>query len=358
MRVAVGMSGGVDSSVAALLLKEAGHEVFGVSMAIWDQRCAPGATSAKHACYGPDEAQELESARKICATLNIPFYVFDCVEQYREIVLNYFQAEYQAGRTPNPCIQCNHLIKFGVLPLLIRQAEMPFDVFATGHYAQVDRHPVTGRYILRKAKDVRKDQSYFLYRLSQAQLAQVRFPLAHYTKAEVRALARKHQLGVAESKESQDFYSGDYQDLLRLPVQVGQIVHVNGAILGQHQGLWHYTIGQRKGLGIAASEPLYVVGLDANTNTVMVGPRASIYSAACVVKHLNWIAIANLTESMSVHVKLRSFHKAAEARIAPWTANSVQVTFQTPQEAITPGQSAVFYDEDLVVGGGIIETRV
>jgi len=358
MRVAVGMSGGVDSAVAALLVKVAGHEVFGVSMALWDQRCAPISTLKKHACYGPDEPDELETAKNICAAMGIPFYVFDCAQQYREVVLAYFQQEYGAGRTPNPCVQCNHLIKFGVLPLMIRNAKMSFDAFATGHYAQVDSHRVTGRYFLRKAKDLKKDQSYFLYRLSQPQLAQVLFPLAHYTKDQVRAIARQSGLGVAESKESQDFYSGDYQALLNLPDREGKIVTVDGTILGSHQGIWHYTIGQRKGLGIASHEPLYVVGLDALNNTVIVGPRASIYQTACVVDHLNWMAIADLTEPMLVKAKLRSSHKAADAWIEPLTATSVKVNFQTPQEAITPGQSAVFYDGDLVVGGGIIAARV
>jgi tRNA-specific 2-thiouridylase len=354
MRIAVGMSGGVDSSVAALLLKEAGHEVFGVSMALWDQQCASDSNLKKHACYGPDEPQELEAAQQVCTQLGIPFSVFDCAQQYRELVLAYFEEEYRAGRTPNPCVQCNQLIKFGVLPFMIRQARMSFDAFATGHYARVEIDPGSGRYLLRKGKDSHKDQSYFLYRLSQAQLAQVCFPLAHYTKAQVRAIARKAGLGAAESKESQDFYSGDYHDLLHLPDQEGNIVDINGKLLGTHQGIWHYTIGQRKGLGIAASEPLYVVRLERETNTVIVGPRASVYQTTCVVDQLNWIAIEALTTTKQVKTKLRSAHQPADASLELLTAASVKVTFATPQEAITPGQSAVFYDGDVVVGGGMI----
>ncbi|GAK49830.1 tRNA-specific 2-thiouridylase mnmA [Candidatus Moduliflexus flocculans] len=271
MKIAVGMSGGVDSSVAAWLLKEAGHDVFGVSMALWDRSSVLTAAPQRHACYGPDEAQELDTARHVCEQLDMPFYVFDCAKQYQEIMLAYFQEEYQAGRTPNPCVRCNQLVKFGLLPLMIELANMPFDAFATGHYARVTQDAATGRFLLRKGKDGKKDQSYFLYRLSQQQLARSRFPLAQYRKEDVRAIARRAGLGaVADIAESQDFYSGDYRDLLCLPECPGNIVDTNGHVIGMHQGVWHYTIGQRKGLGIAAAEPLYAIGLDVNANTVII----------------------------------------------------------------------------------------
>ena len=355
MKIAVGMSGGVDSSVTAWLLMEAGHDVFGVSMALWDRSSPSSSVPQKHACYGPDEAQELDTARHVCDTLRMPLHVFDCARQYRELVLTYFQEEYQAGRTPNPCVRCNQLVKFGLLPMMIAQAGMPFDAFATGHYAQVEYHRVTGRYALRKAKDAKKDQSYFLYRLSQEQLAQVRFPLAQYLKDDVRAIARRAGLGVADIAESQDFYSGDYQELLCLPDSAGEIVDLNGRVLGTHCGIWHYTIGQRKGLGIASPEPLYVIQLDRRANRVIVGSKEDALRASCVVSRLNWVAIPALAAPMRVNIKLRSTHAAADARIEPLADDAVRVVFQTPQEAVTPGQSAVFYDGDVVVGGGIIE---
>ena len=355
MKIAVGMSGGVDSSVAALLLKEDGHQVFGVSMSLWDRASEAAAAPQKHACYGAGEAQEIETAQRICDALRIPFHVFDCAQQYREIVLAYFQEEYQAGRTPNPCVRCNQLVKFGRLPMMIRQAGLSFDAFATGHYARVEFQGVTGRYALRKAKDAKKDQSYFLYRLSQEQLAQARFPLAQYLKDDVRAIARRAGLGIADIAESQDFYSGDYQELLCLPDSAGEIVDLNGRALGTHRGIWHYTIGQRKGLGIASHEPLYVIQLDRRANRVIVGLKDDALRAACVVSRLNWVAIPALAAPMRVNIKLRSTHAAADARIEPLADDAVRVVFQTPQEAVTPGQSAVFYDGDVVVGGGIIE---
>jgi tRNA-uridine 2-sulfurtransferase len=354
MQVAEGMSGGVDSSVAALLLKEQGHEVTGVSMSIWDgpeeKTCA-----SRHSCYGPDEQSDIEEARAVCSNLDIPFRVFDCAKEYKEIVLGYFRSEYASGRTPNPCVKCNHLVKLGALPQMARQAGLSFDCFGTGHYAQIVQDGQTKRYFLEKAKDLTKDQSYFLYRLSQEQLSTLLLPLGRLLKTEVRDIAKARGLPVAEREESQDFYCGNYQDLLNFKARDGEIVDKSGTLLGRHKGVWNYTLGQRKGLGIAHKEPLYVVKLDPNQNTVVVGPKEEVLSTSFLVHDLNWIAIEELAERRQVAVKIRSAHKEAPATIEPLPENKVKVTLTIPQEAITPGQSAVFYAGNTVLGGGIIE---
>ncbi len=363
MKVVVGMSGGVDSSVAALLLKEQGHEVRGITMSTWEgsswkSKIALGlADSAikKSSCFGPDEEEDLEKAAQVCKSLEIPLHVFDCSKEYETIVLDYFRREYASGRTPNPCVRCNHLIKFGALPKIARQSGLEFDCFATGHYARVGRKENNSRFLLMRSLYAAKDQSYFLYRLSQEQLAGLLLPLGELTKEEVREIARKHDLPVSEREESQDFYGGNYQDLLQLGKKEGNIVDTKGNVLGKHQGTWHYTLGQRKGLGIAHSEPLYVVRLDAASNTVVVGTKEEVYESSFIVADTNWVAIEQLSESLEVTVKVRSAHKEVAAIISPLDNGGVSVKLAVPQDAITPGQSAVFYQGDVVVGGGIIK---
>jgi tRNA-specific 2-thiouridylase len=353
-KVIVGLSGGVDSSVAAYLLKQQGYDVIGVTMSIWDGKPSL-VPSGKHACYGPDENEEIEEARELAGILDIPYRVFDCSQRYKTLVLDYFRSEYLSGRTPNPCVRCNQLIKFGMLPDLARMEGLVFDYFATGHYAVVEWNDQRKRYLLKKGIDPRKDQTYFIYRLTQEQLSKVLFPIGNMTKQEVREIATKINLPLSEKEESQDFYSGDYRDLLNVKDTPGNIVDAKGNVLGKHNGFWNYTIGQRKGLGVAYSEPLYVLSLDKEKNKVVVGIHEEVMSSSFIVNDLNWIAFESLNEPAEVEVKIRSAQNATGARIEPFENDSVKVTFNFPNDGITPGQSAVFYQDDLVLGGGVIE---
>jgi tRNA-specific 2-thiouridylase len=350
--VIVGLSGGVDSSVAAYLLKEQGYDVIGVTMAIWDGQYK---STGKHACYGSDEEEEIHGAREVAKKLDIPYHVFNCSAEYKQAVLDYFKSEYLAGRTPNPCIQCNQLIKFGMLPTMARKSGIDFDFFATGHYASVEFSGKYQRYVLKKAADLKKDQTYFIHRLSQDQLSCAMLPIGQFHKPDIKELARKVGITVEDIEESQDFYSGDYKDLLDVEDAPGNIVDSHGRILGHHLGIWNYTIGQRKGLGIAHSEPLYVIGLNKEENTVIVGVREETYNVSFVVNDMNWVALSGLTQPMDCTAKIRSAQKEREAHIEPMDNGEVKVTFFHPNDAITPGQSAVFYDGDVVLGGGIIK---
>lgn len=354
-KVVVGMSGGVDSSVAAFLLKKQGHEVSGAIMKIW--RGAFDANVKRHACYGPDEEHDIETARIVCEQIGIPLHVIDCAEKYEDIVLKYFREEYVSGKTPNPCIRCNQMVKFGALPELIRDSGIEFDFFATGHYANVEYDANIKRYLLKRAKDAQKDQTYFLYRLSQEQLSKAMFPLGNYLKDEVREIACSANLSVHDRKESQDFYGGDIGELLQKDNFPGDIVDSNGKVLGRHNGIWNYTIGQRKGLGISNPEPLYVIVIDAENNKIVVGREKETYSSSCSVAHCSWIAFEKLSESIPVEVKVRSTSKPVSATIAPLSESgqSVTVTFEEPVSIVAPGQSAVLYNGDIVVGGGIIQ---
>lgn len=354
MKIAVGMSGGIDSSVAALLLKRAGHDVTGITMKLWPG--ADGPPLEKSACFGPDEAEDIESARRVCAHIGIPFSVFDCSADYEELVLRYFREEYLAGKTPNPCVRCNQLVKFGMLPRLAGEAGLLFERFATGHYARVEPDSRSGRFLLKKAVDARKDQSYFLYRLSQDQLAASLFPVGGLTKGRVRRMAEEAGLPVHDRKESQDFYSGDLGDIIRREDREGDIVDREGRILGKHRGFWNYTVGQRKGLGIAHPVPLYVLEIDARRNRLVAGPEAETFKRSCITTDGNWIACEKLTSDMDVQVKVRSAGKLVGAVISPVEGGRTLVRFAEPISAVTPGQSAVFYDGDILVGGGVIET--
>jgi len=352
MRIAVGLSGGVDSAAAALLLLREGHEVTGVVMKIWPGPEAEG--TVKSACYGPDEAGDIRSAGEVAAALGIPLRVVDCADAYEGLVLKDFRQGYAAGTTPNPCVRCNQAVKFGVLPEAARAAGVAFDRFATGHYARVGRDDRTGRFVLKRAADAAKDQTYFLYRLGQAQLASCLFPLGGLTKARVREIAREAGLPVHDRRESQDFYGGDLGDIVGPGAGPGEIVDRDGRVLGRHRGVHHYTVGQRKGLGLAAPAPLYVVAIDAAANRLVVGPESETLRRSATVGDCVWGPFEALTSRLEVMVKVRSAARPAPAAVAPLEGGRCRVEFGGPVAAVAPGQSAVFYDGDTVVGGGVI----
>ena len=355
MKIAVGMSGGVDSSVAAFLLKKEGHDVVGITMKIWRGDRA-GHAPKGNACYGPEEIEDIEQTRALCRMLGIGYHVIDCSEQYETIVLEYFRKEYRSGRTPNPCIRCNQEVKFGVLPGLAKKTGLLFDKFATGHYAQVGYDDHRKRWLLKKGIDGRKDQSYFLYRLSQEQLASTLFPLGEKRKNEVRTIAKEAGLPVHDKEESQDFYSSHYGDIIGQVDRPGDIVDASGKVLGKHEGIWNYTVGQRKGLGIAYAEPLYVLSIDVAKNRIVAGTEKETRRSAFTVVDCSWIAFEKPAGAYTAKVKIRSATPEAVADIEPLNSNSVNVVFEEPHSGITPGQSAVFYDNEVVIGGGIIDT--
>ena len=351
------MSGGVDSSVAAALLKEQGYNVTGVTMKIWDGKTtAQGVT--QHGCYGPGEEEDIEDARKVALNLNIPFHVFDLTREYQSGVLDYFCSEYLSGRTPNPCVRCNPSIKFGALVDKARLSGIEFDFIASGHYAKVAYDDTLRHYVLKKAKDLTKDQTYFLAFLSQQQLSRLMLPLGDYSKVEVREMAKRFGLPVASKLDSQNFVCGDYTSVINAESNPGPILDKNRNIIGQHRGLQFYTIGQRKGLEISAKHPLYVTTLETTLNAVIVGSKEDIYKKEFSVFNMNWIAIEDLHQPMSAKVKIRSSHREAEAILTPTGNGNISVKFTESQLAITPGQAAAFYQEDVVIGGGIIEKVV
>lgn len=352
MKILVGLSGGVDSSVAALILKQQGHEVVGATMSIWGKDGMAAKSGHKNACYGPDEKEDIEEARKIAAQIDIPYYVFNCVEQYEQIVLDNFKSEYIQGRTPNPCVWCNALVKFGVLPLIAKENGIEFDKFATGHYARVEEKD--GKFLLKRGIAPHKDQSYFLYRLKQEQLKNIILPLGNYTKDQIRKIAKDNGLEVAEKPDSQDFYDGDYNELLDVKEKDGNIVDLDGKVLGHHKGIWNYTIGQRKGIGVSATEPLYVLELRKDTNEVVIGPADKTFKKELTAVNLNWIAFDKLENERKVYAKIRSTQQPTPVTITP-NGDNVDVVFDELQKSIAIGQSVVFYDEDVVLGGGVID---
>ncbi|MBW2488661.1 MAG: tRNA 2-thiouridine(34) synthase MnmA [Deltaproteobacteria bacterium] len=352
-KVAVGLSGGVDSSVAAALLKKQDYTVCGLTMEIYDETLGVD-RSARHACFGPGEKEDVESAAAICQKLEIPFHTIDLRQEYQKHVIQYFRNEYLEGKTPNPCVVCNQKLKFGFLLEKARQAGLKFDYFATGHYARIEN--ISGRFLLKRAVDSAKDQTYFLYGLTQQQLARTLLPLGDYNKQQVRDMARSLGLQTADREESQDFIDGgDYSILFdQKDIKTGDIVNEDGRVLGKHRGIIHYTIGQRRGLGIASRHPLYVHRIDAAQNRIIVSNQEN-RSRGLVAMDLNLMGVDRIDQPIDdVQVKIRLRHKAADATVYPTEANKTRILFKTPQMSVTPGQSAVIYRGDAVLGGGII----
>ena len=356
-KVVVAMSGGVDSSVAAWLLLERGYDVTGITMNLFSLPGELCRSEELRSCCGQ---KAVEDAHRVAIHLGIPHFVVDLRREFEAAVIADFVREYSRGRTPNPCVRCNERIKFRLL--LERARRLGADFIATGHHARVARDSAVGRYLLKKGKDRAKDQSYFLYRLSQAQLARVLMPVGDFTKTEVRDMARRRGLPVAEKAESQETCFaplGDYPSFLagRTPLafRPGPIKDLADRILGEHKGIGNYTIGQRRGLGISAPRPLYVVAIDAARNAVIIGDEENLYRKKLLASDVRLIAGQRLEEPVTVTAKIRYKHLEAKALVIPVSARRVRVEFERPQRAMTPGQSVVFYRRNVVLGGGIID---
>ncbi len=351
-RVILGMSGGVDSSVAAYLLRAQGYEVVGAMMRIWDGTMTFEVKRA-NACYGPNEGKKVERARGIAQCLGVAFHDVDLSALYRQEVLDYFRGEYLAGRTPNPCVVCNRKLKFQALWEAMEALGIQGEYFATGHYVQKRALP-NGRFTLVRGRDLGKDQSYFLYGLDQNQLARTLFPLGYLTKEEVRALAQEAGLDFTSTKESQNFITGGYEVFFHGESKRGEIVHEDGQVLGEHSGIWGYTIGQRKGLGISCSRPLYVTRIDPERHRVIVGERSRLMGREFVAGELRFMAVAQLEAPLRAQVKIRYQHHPAPALLEPLEGGQVRVRFDEPQLSIAPGQITVFYRDEQLLGGGVI----
>jgi tRNA-specific 2-thiouridylase len=354
MRIVVAMSGGVDSSVAAALLAEAGHDVVGLSMQLYDQR------EGEHGYGSCCSLADLHDAGRVARRLNIPHYILNFEREFQQTVVRNFVDEYVAGRTPIPCAHCNSDVKFTTL--LERAQAFDAELVATGHYARVDADPSTGRHVLRRGLDSTKDQSYFLFSLTQAQLSRASFPVGHLNKDEVRDFARARGLATADKPDSQEICfvpDGDYAHFIERTTgdldNAGTIVNLSGDVLARHGGVHRFTVGQRKGLGVALAEPTYVLELRPSEKQVVVGPRRELERTTLTASQVNWISGIAPEAPLRVTAQIRHRHQPAPARVTSTAAHRAALEFDTPQIAITPGQAVVFYEGDVVVGGGWID---
>ncbi len=355
-KVMLGMSGGVDSSVAAAILLEKGYDVIGVTMQIWPDQNEDVQKTEGGCC----SLSAVEDARRVANKLGIPYYVMNFKDIFEKTVIDYFKEEYLQGRTPNPCIACNRFVKFEAM--LNKAISMDIDYIATGHYARIEFDNKLNRYLLKKSATAAKDQTYALYNVNQGQLSRILMPIGQYEKDEVRRIAKEIGLSVATKPDSQEIcfvQDNDYAKFItensEQKIVPGNFVDTKGNILGQHKGIIYYTVGQRKGLGITFGKPMFVVAIDASANTVVLGEANEVFRDSLIAYDCNFISIDALSNEMKVQAKIRYAAKEAPATIVPVENNKVHVTFDEPQRAITPGQSVVFYDNDIVIGGGIIQ---
>ncbi len=353
-KVVVGMSGGVDSSVAAYLLKEQGYDVIGVTMQIWQDEDKEQVQD-NGGCCG---LSAVDDARRVADALEIPYYVMNFKKEFSEHVISYFVDEYLQGRTPNPCIACNRYVKWE--SLLQRSLNIGADFIATGHYARVVQLE-NGRYALKKSATTAKDQTYALYNLTQEQLRRTLMPVGDYTKDQIRLMAEKINLRIANKPDSQeicfipdDDYGRFIEEYSGKKFPKGNFVTTDGKILGQHKGLLHYTIGQRKGLGLSLAKPGFVVAIKTDTNEVVIGDNADVFSSKLIANGLNFMSIEGFTGEIELEAKIRYSHPPAACTIKMIAEDTLECTFKEPQRAITPGQAFVLYDGDIVVGGGTI----
>lgn len=359
IRVVVAMSGGVDSSVAAALLKREGFDVIGITMQLWPSDLPYGEFSESGCC----SLTAVEDARRVAYKLGIPYYVVNFQEPFQEAVIDVFVDEYLRGETPNPCLICNQKVKFGML--LQKAMELGADYVATGHYARIGYDPERGRYVVRKSKDTLKDQTYTFYGQTQEQLARTLTPCGEYTKEEIRALAREWNLGVASKPDSQEICfipDNDYRRFLRdyrpEAYNPGPILDKQGNVIGTHDGIAFYTVGQRKGLRISSGQRLYVIAIDKENNALIVGPEEDVFGVALAVRDVNWVSVPGVDGPRRVQAKIRYNADEADAEIRPGTDGEMITLLLEPQRAISPGQAVVWYDGDYLLGGGIIDRQL